>query len=181
VLKQAQEAGRRLAEIDAALRAGIFPPLAPDKERRPFETKPPTPPPGGGGEPPDRERRPAIPILPISQVETPPTVKPPYETPEISGYEFQYEPVDQPTAAPPPTTYEVPTLSAYMPPTMPKISEVPTPNIQPTPTYETTPVPQPTPLPPMWWRLIPPSMFTEDSKEGAYKVQAGKKQVLLLA
>jgi hypothetical protein len=64
---------------------------------------------------------------------------------------------------------------------VPKISEVPTPDIRPVPTYETTPAPQPEPLPPGWWRLLPPSMFTEDAKEGAYKVQFGKRQVLLLA
>ena len=68
----------------------------------------------------------------------------------------------------------------YMPVTVPKISEVPTVDVPTVPTYETSPVPQPTPLPRRWWRLLPPWKVT-DGSEGAYKVHAGKRQILALA
>jgi hypothetical protein len=132
-------------------------------------------------EPPEEERRTAIPTAPpILQAEPPRDIKPWVSTPETPERVSQYEPTPVPTSTTL-TTADVPPPPTYTPVTVPKISEVPTPDIRPVPTYDTYPAPQPEPLPPGWWRLLPPSLFTEDSKEGAYKVQAGKRQVLLLA
>jgi len=162
-LRQAQEFGRRLAELDALLKSPRVVQLLLRKE------------------PPEEERRTAIPLMrPTLQAETPPQyTEPPTYTPKTPEYVLQYEPTPVPTSTTP-TTAEVATPT-YTPVTVPKISEVPAVDVPTVPTYETTPVPQPEPLPPGWWRLLPPSLFTEDAKEGAYKVQAGKRQILALA
>ena len=210
----AQEAGRKLWELNVALRAGTLPPQylpaieaavpekerrplavkppmpqvetpppVPEKEWRPFEAKPLTPPPASGAEPPNRERK-IIPTLPALQIEPPSTVKPPYEIPKSPEDEPKYNPPPLTTATPPPTA-DVPPPPAYtpvptyeMPPVYTPRGGVPQPDVPKVPLLEGPP---PTPLPPGWWRLLPPSMFTEDTKEGAYRVQEGKKQILLLA
>jgi len=164
-LEWTQEAGRRLAELDALLKS----PRAVQLLLR--------------REPPEEERRTTIPpTLPTMQTETPHPA-PPFprtDTPKIPERATQYEPTPVPTSTTP-TMADVPPPPTYTPVTVPKISEVPTVDVPTVPTYDTYPTPQPSPLPPGWWRLLPPSLFTEDSKEGAYKVQAGKRQVLLLA
>jgi hypothetical protein len=166
-------------------------------------------------ETPETRRRRIIPPLhmPTLQVESPFTVKPPYEIPKSPEYEPKYNlpslttttpppmaevpppptytPVptvsiyDVPTYGVPPTstyTYEVPPMLTYTPvppTTVPQISEVPLLEVPTVPTPDT--VPEPQPLPPGWWRLLPPGMFAEDAKEGAYRVQEGKRQILALA
>ena len=218
-LEWAREVGRKLWELDVALRAGTLPPqyIIPEAAVPPPATKPQVET-DGGAEPPDKERRP-IPTLPTSQAEPPPTAKPPYEAPKTSEDEPKYNPPLLTTPIVPPMA-DVPPPPTYTP-TVPQISEVPPLDVPTVPTYDVTPpstytsvptykttpvntnwvnvppldvptseapppkelpdVPPPTPLPPGWWRLLPPSMFAEDNKEGAYKVQTGKKQILLLA
>jgi len=190
----AQEAGRRLAELGEIINSPRVVQLLQRKE------------------PPEEERRTAIPILPILQAESPRAIKPWTSVLKTSEDEPKYNPplLTQPTTL---TTADVPPTPTYTPVTVPQISEVPTldvptvpttvdvptvpttvdvptvpttvdvPTVPTTvdvptvPTYETTPEP----LPPGWWRLLSPSLFTEGSKEGAYNVQFGKRQVLLLA
>jgi len=182
----AREFGRKLWELGTELRPVIRPPPA-DKE------------------PPDKERK-IIPTLPTLQVEPPSTVKPPYEIPKSPEDEPKYNPPPLTTTTAPPTV-DVPPPPTYTPvPTyeMPPVytSDVPPPpTYTPVPTYEMPPVytsrvdvpptdvpkvpllegPPPTPLPHGWWRLLPPGMFAEDNKEGAYRAQEGKRQILALA
>jgi hypothetical protein len=154
ILAQAQEVRRRLAEIDAALKLLL---------RR---------------KQPKKERRPAIPLMPpILQTEPPQYVEPSTNALEPFGDISKYNPPLLTTATPPPT-YTV-TTPTYTPATVPKISEVPTVDVPTVPTPDTVPVPPP--LPPGWWRLLPPDAVAENSREGAYKVQTGKKQILALA
>jgi hypothetical protein len=162
-IEWAQEAGRRLAELGEIINSPRIVQLLMRKEL------------------PKEERRTAIPLMPpIMQAEPPRDIKPWSSVLKTSEDEPKYNPplLTQPTT---PTTADVPPPPTYTPVTVPQISEVPTPDIRPVPTYDTYPTPQPEPLPLGWWRLLPPSLFTEDSKEGAYKVQFGKRQVLLLA
>jgi polyhydroxyalkanoate synthesis regulator phasin len=130
-------------------------------------------------ETPKRRRLVILPMPQILQAKTPPQyVKQPTYTPESFGDILTPPLLTQPTQ---PTTPQinVPPPPTYTPVTVPQISEVPTPDIRPVPTYDTPPMPQPLPL--GWWRLLPPSLFTEDAKEDAYEVQFGKRQILALA
>ena len=72
----------------------------------------------------------------------------------------------QGTDAVPITTQRVPTLDMVW---------VPTPTVKP------IPAPEPAPLPPWWWRFVPPDLFGVGGRQGAYRVQSGRKQVLALA
>jgi hypothetical protein len=134
---------------------------------------------------PKRRRRRIIPLIPpILQVEPPRDIEPWVSTPEIPERTPQYEVPTVPMSTTP-TTADVPPPPTYTPVTVPKISEVPAVDVPTvptydTPTYDTYPTPQPEPLPPGWWRLLPPDAVASGS-EGAYKVQAGKKQILALA
>jgi hypothetical protein len=126
---------------------------------------------------PEEERRPFVAKPLTLQVEPPQYAKPwiyVLKTPERTS---QYEPISVSTTSTTPTMATIPSPPTYTSTTVPKISEVSAVDVPTVPTYETTP----TPLPPRWWRIIPPSVFIEDAKEGAYKVQAGKRQILLLA
>jgi hypothetical protein len=49
----------------------------------------------------------------------------------------------------------------------------------PTPTVG--PISVPEPLPPWWWRLFPPDAFAGGGRQGAYRVQSGRRQLLALA
>jgi hypothetical protein len=163
-LEWAQGVGRKLVEIGELLKSphGVLQLLRKEtpkeEERRPFVAKPP-----------------------MLQTETPPQyAKPPTYTPELFGDILKYNPPLL-TRTTTPTTVDVPPPPTYTPATVPKISEVPTVDIPTVPTYETTPMPRPEPLPRGWWRLLPPHIFMHGRDEGAYKVQFGKRQVLLLA
>ncbi len=81
--------------------------------------------------------------------------------------------VPPPPTYPPVPTYDAPPIDTPWTPPSRDVPDVPP--------HKTTPVPQPEPLPRGWWRLIPPSVFAEDTREGAYRVQEGKRQILLLA
>jgi len=135
-------------------------------------------------EPPKEERRSAISVQPISQAEPPQYIKPWTDTPEPFGDVPKYNPprlttsttptmvdIPSPPTYPPVPTYDAPPIGT---PWIPPPRDVPD-----VPPRETTPPSKP--LPPRWWLLLPPSMFIEDAKEGTYRVQEGKKQILLLA
>jgi len=152
-------------------------------------------------EPPEKRRRPIIPVVPQIPTETP-HLAPPSVTPDTLRTEGvpEYNPPLLATTTPPPTA-DVPPPPTYTP-TVPQISEVPplyvpttpppgeVPNVPPL-YVPTTPPPgevpnvpppeEPPRLPPGWWRLLPPDAVMNDSREGAYKVQAGKRQILVLA
>jgi len=130
---------------------------------------------------PERRRRTVIPLIhvPTTEVQKLEFPFPGTDTPNIPARTPQYK-TPLLTTTTTPTTSEVVTPT-YTPITVPKISEVPTLDVPTVPTYDTYPMPQPEPLPSGWWRRLPPSLFTEDSKEGAYRVQAGKRQILVLA
>jgi polyhydroxyalkanoate synthesis regulator phasin len=128
-----------------------------------------------------KRRRLIIPLMPpIMQAETPQYTEPWTKTPESFGDVLKYNlPLLTPLTTPP--TADVPPTPTYTPISVPQISEVPTVDVPTMPTYDAYPMPQPEPLPSGWWRFLPPSMFTEGAKEGAYNVQSGKKQILALA
>jgi len=84
------------------------------------------------------------------------------------------------TATTTPTTSEVATPT-YAHITVSKISDDLWRDVPTVPVYDTVPAPLPMPLPPMWWRLLPPGSIAGDGREGAYKMQFGRKQVLALA
>jgi hypothetical protein len=108
---------------------------------------------------------------PVVDVTFPPTYMP-VTVPKISEV-----PTTVPKISEVPTT--VPKISE-VPTTVPKISEVPTVDVLTVPTYDKHPTLQPTSLPPGWWRLLPP-WEVAGGGEGAYNVQAGKRQILALA
>jgi hypothetical protein len=131
---------------------------------------------------PQRKRRLVIPTVPQIPTEISEPV-PPFPKPDIlktPESDLKYSPLLLTTTVTP-TTSEVPTptYTPAPPVTVSKISEVPVVDVPTVPTY--TPASQPKPLPSGWWRHIPPSMFVEDAREGAYRVQEGKRQILALA
>jgi hypothetical protein len=161
-IAQMQETGRKLAKIDEQLK----PPRLQLLRR----------------EPPEKERKPAVPILQIpTETPRPTPTFPKADTLKTPERILQYE-VPTVSTSTTPSTADVPFPPTYTPVTVPKIGEVPTVDVPTVPTYETAPEPRPTPLPPGWWRLLPPSLFSADrAGEGAYRVQEGKRQILLLA
>ena len=169
VFAWAQEVGRRLAELDAMLKTPRAVQLL--KE-----------------EPPEKRRGLIVtPSLGRPETSVPSPPFPISITLKMPEFPWQYEVPTVPTSTPTPAA-DVPPSPTYTPvppysPTpisTPQISEVPTVDVQPVPTYDTGPMPQPEPLPPGWWRLIPPDAVA-GGREGAYKVQTGKKQILALA
>jgi len=127
---------------------------------------------------PERKQRFVIPtVLLTLQAETPQYVKPWTRTLKTPEDEPKYSPPLLTTATTP-TAVTIPSPPTYTPVTVPKISEVPTVDVPSVPTYDTGVYKR---LPSGWWRLLPPSMFVEDAREGAYRVQEGKRQILALA
>jgi hypothetical protein len=130
-------------------------------------------------EPSEKERRPAIPILPTSHVEPPQYAKPPTYTPIIPEIDLKHSPSLLTTTATP-TAANVPSPLTYPPVAVPKIGEVSTADVPTVPSREAPPPAES--LPRRWWRLLPPHTFFSDrTGEGAYRVQEGKKQILALA
>lgn len=72
-----------------------------------------------------------------------------------------------------PTTYTTP----YPPPEQVPIE---TPSVTTVPSYD-VPSYEVRPLPFGWWRTLPPSLFAERDRQGAYAAQAGRRQILALA
>jgi hypothetical protein len=132
----------------------------------------------------DRTTRDRARIIPAT-THPPTTAEPPRQdeftgtTPEYTSY----PPPEYPTAYPPPDVYTTTTFTptTYTTP-YPPPEQVPieTPSVTTVPSYD-VPSYEVRPLPFGWWRTLPPSLFAERDRQGAYAAQAGRRQILALA